>query len=71
MLANIVQWQYRTVDLNDRPRRVSEIDLLNTAGDVGWELVAITSNRIAFFKRQIDDEPRSRNSTARAASAAG
>ena len=57
MLANVVQWQYRTVDLNDRPRSVSELDLLNTAGDVGWELVAITANRIAVFKRRIDDGP--------------
>ena len=56
-LVQFVQWQYRTVDLNDLPPRACELDLLNAAGEVGWELVSITDNRIAFLKRQIDDDP--------------
>ena len=55
--CKFVQWQYRTVDLNDLPPRVRELDLLNAAGEVGWELVTITDNRIAFLKCQIDDDP--------------
>jgi Transposase, Mutator family len=31
----------------------SELDLLDKAGEEGWELVVITSNNIAYFKRQI------------------
>jgi hypothetical protein len=51
------RWEYRTLDLNDLPRKVGELDVLNDAGDDGWELVAITVNRIAFLKRQIEDDP--------------
>jgi hypothetical protein len=43
------------LDLNDLPRKVRELALLNAAGEAGWELVAITDNRIAFLKRQIND----------------
>ena len=43
----------RKVDLNDLPRRSLEIDALNDAGDNGWELVAITPNAIAYFKREL------------------
>jgi hypothetical protein len=57
MAVQFLQWQYRTVDLNDLPPRVRELDILNAAGNVGWELVVITANRIAFLKRQIDDDP--------------
>lgn len=32
-----------------------EIDLLNAAGNDGWDLVRITDNNIAYFKRQRDD----------------
>ena len=51
----MLQWEYRAIDLNDLPRKVDELDLLNAAGDYGWELVAISVNRIAFLKRQVDD----------------
>jgi hypothetical protein len=50
-----VRWEYCTIDLNDLPRKADDLDLLNDVGDDGWELVAITVNRIAFLKRQIDD----------------
>ena len=46
------QWEYRTIYLND-PRKTDEIDLLNDAGEQGWELVGITANHIAYLKRQI------------------
>jgi hypothetical protein len=56
MVVQFLQWQYRTVDLNDLPPRVRELEILNATGNVGWELVVITANRIAFLKRQIDDD---------------
>ena len=47
------QWQYKKYDLNDLPRKANEIDLLCDAGEQGWELVTITTNSIAYFKRQL------------------
>jgi hypothetical protein len=53
------EWEYMKIDLNDLPRRTEGIDLLNDAGKDGWELVALTSNNIAYLKRKI----RKRSST--------
>ena len=47
-------WQYRKIDLNDLPPTADEIDLINKVGDQGWELVAITTNHIAYFKHKIE-----------------
>jgi hypothetical protein len=47
------EWEYRKIDLGDVPRNTSDLDLLDKAGEEGWELVVITSNNIAYFKRQI------------------
>jgi hypothetical protein len=47
------EWEYINIDLNDLPRRTESIDLLNDAGKDGWELVALTSNNIAYLKRKI------------------
>ena len=52
-------WEYRKIDLNHPPREASDLDLLDTAGDDGWELVVITVNSIAYLKRPIS-KPRSR-----------
>jgi hypothetical protein len=49
------QWRYCAIDLNDLPRGSDEIDVVNAAGADGWELVAITGNRIAYMKRQTED----------------
>jgi len=43
----MAQWEYRKIDLNNPPRRADDIDLLDDAGEQGWELVAIVANRIA------------------------
>jgi hypothetical protein len=48
-------WEYRAIDLGDLPPRTNESTLLNAAGDEGWELVAISSNNVAYLKRQIVD----------------
>ena len=51
------EWEYRKIDLNQLPRKTDDIDLLCDAGEEGWELVAIMSNRIAYLKRQVADPP--------------
>ena len=47
------EWEYSRINLNEVPRRTDDIDVLNDAGKDGWELVAITSNNLAFLKRQV------------------
>ena len=51
------QWYYRKINLNDVPRKTDDIDLLNAAGKHGWELVGITTNSIAYLKRQLEELP--------------
>lgn len=46
------EWEYKKISLSDAPRRCDEIDLLNNAGQEGWELVSKTSNSMAYLKRQ-------------------
>jgi hypothetical protein len=43
----------RKIDLNELPRKSADLDLLDKAGDEGWELVVITVNSIAYLKRLI------------------
>jgi len=47
------QWQYCAIHLSELPQRANEIDLLNDAGEDRWELVGITTNNIAYLKRQV------------------
>jgi hypothetical protein len=49
----MAEWEYSNINLNDLPRSSDEIDLLNDAGHAGWELVVITSNNIAYLKREV------------------
>ena len=49
------RWEYRRLDLNELPRNTDAIDLLNDAGQDGWELAHVTANNIAFLKRQVDE----------------
>jgi hypothetical protein len=51
----VPEWEYRKIDLNERPRMTDEIDLLGDAGMAGWDLVQITANNIAYLKRVIED----------------
>jgi hypothetical protein len=47
------EWEYTLISLNDLPFKPGVIDVLNDAGKDGWELIAITSNNIAYLKRQV------------------
>ena len=49
-------WEYRKINLNEVPRRSDELDVLDDAGEEGWELVTILPNNVAYFKREIVDE---------------
>jgi hypothetical protein len=61
------QWEYEKLDLNDTPRRGNEIDILNEAGQNGWELVAITPNNIAILKRAVPQRASAKSTPRRAA----
>src|SRR5215471_20019324 len=47
------QWEYITIHLSELPRETDEVDLLNEAGEDGWELAGITANNVAYLKRQV------------------
>jgi len=49
------QWEYSKIDLNNVPAKSNDLDALDDAGKDGWELVAITANNVAYFKRALED----------------
>ena len=53
------EWEYTTINLSELPARILVVDVLNNAGEEGWELIAITTNHVAYLKRQIA-RPRAR-----------
>lgn len=65
----MVEWEYTKINLNELPRRTEDIDLLNDVGRSGWELIAITSNNLAYLKRklakQVQSKPARTSSSAR------
>ena len=50
----MTDWEYRKFDLNLHRPQGDELDLLNAAGAEGWELIGITSNNIAYLKRELE-----------------
>ena len=47
------RWEYAMIYLSELPRGTDEIDILNDAGEDGWELVNIMANNVAYLKRQV------------------
>ncbi len=47
------EWEYRKIALNQLSPKTADVDVLNDAGDEGWELVAILPNNVAYLKRQV------------------
>jgi hypothetical protein len=60
----MTEWEYMSIDLNNLPFRTQSLDLLNDAGQDGWELVGITSNGLAYLKRPTE-KPRQRTARIR------
>lgn len=46
-----LMWEYCSIDLTDLRRRQTDIDVLNDAGEDGWELVGIVAPYRAILKR--------------------
>ena len=49
----MTRWEYARLDLGSISTNMTDVEVLNGAGDEGWELIAITGNNIAYFKRPI------------------
>ena len=49
------EWEYRKIALNQLSPKTADVDVLNDAGDEGWELVAILPNNVAYLKRQVGE----------------
>jgi hypothetical protein len=49
----VTQWEYRKFDLSGINPKLDDIELLNGAGQDGWELATITANNIAYLKRRV------------------
>jgi hypothetical protein len=46
-------WEYRKIDLSGINPRSDDVELLNDAGQDGWELLTITANNIAYMRRSV------------------
>jgi hypothetical protein len=51
----VTEWEYRKIALNQLSPKTADVDVLNDAGNEGWELVAILPNNIAYLKRQVGE----------------
>jgi len=49
----VTQWEYRKIDLGGINAKLDDIELLNSAGQDGWELLTIMDNNIAYLKRSV------------------
>jgi hypothetical protein len=59
----MTRWEYARLDLASISANETEVDLLNRAGESGWELVAITGNNTALLKRPLPPPPKARATT--------
>jgi DNA-binding protein H-NS len=50
-----MKWEYTKIALNETRRRENPLDVLLEAGKNGWELVTLTANNVAYFKRPVED----------------
>jgi hypothetical protein len=60
----VTEWEYRKIGLNQHGPKGDELDLLNAAGAECWELIAITTNNIAYLKRELEELGRARSANA-------
>ena len=52
----MTMWEYRKIDLGASVGLGDDIDLLNSAGQDGWEVVAITPQNVAYLKRRVQNK---------------
>ena len=64
----MTSWEYARLDLSSIATGETDVEALNRAGESGWELVAITANNIAIFKRPLPAPAKTRAATKRPAS---
>jgi hypothetical protein len=50
-----MKWEYKKIALNETRHREDALDLLLDAGKNGWELVTLTANNVAYFKRPSEE----------------
>ena len=48
-----MKFEYHKIDLSTVTLKLSDVDVLNDAGRDGWELVSISANHMAYFKRAV------------------
>lgn len=58
-------WEYAKIDLSAIPIKSDTVEVLNGAGNDGWELVTITINNMAYLKRSLAQPKRQARSAAR------
>ena len=46
------QWEYRAIRLKELPQD-NKLEVVNDAGEDGWELVGITTDDVAYLKREV------------------
>jgi len=51
-------WEYCKINLNALIHKGDDLDLLNQAGQQGWELVNVAANNFAYFKRRVPEHAR-------------
>lgn len=59
------EWEYMKVDLNNAARKEDDINVLNRFGKDGWDLVAVTSNNMAYLKKIVPGTEPQRPTTRR------
>ena len=47
------QFEFRKIDLNNTPKKMTDVDLLNEAGTDGWRVTCITPNHVAYMEREV------------------
>jgi hypothetical protein len=59
-------WEYLTINFYELPLAAQISDALNDVGKDGWELVKITANEVAYFKRPIGRDAPAKRTTRKA-----
>jgi hypothetical protein len=64
-------WEYRKIDLGALDHPTDEVEVLNAAGEDGWDVVQITANNVAYLKRNIEPSNPAKPRRQRSSSSSG